>query len=301
MPFSFRCAALALVCSAVGAHADGPFPGPAPTTTFGSSKLLLTGGVASIDGAAGGGLTPWALTGGHASEHEIGATAAATRVVTRDYALTGYAAAFAWNERVEVSLAHQDFDASAAVPGATLRMDIVGLKVRIAGDAILLDSDRWMPQVAVGLESKHVSPGAAVGGVLDAVQAKRDGIDVYVSATKLLLGPGVLLNGTLRATKANQNGLLGFGSVDHDRYRFKPEVSVAWLLNRHLAVGAEVRTKPDNLLFAGEAFRENAWRDVFIAWAPVKRVSLTAAWVDLGNIVGKQDQTGMYLSGQFSF
>ena len=49
--------------------------------------------------------------------------------------------------------------------------------------------------------------GAVVG-------AKRDsGVDFYVSATKLLLEQNLLLNGTLRATKANQLGLLGFGGV----------------------------------------------------------------------------------------
>ena len=30
-----------------------------------SNKLLLTGGVSQIEGAAGGGLTPWAVIGGY--------------------------------------------------------------------------------------------------------------------------------------------------------------------------------------------------------------------------------------------
>jgi hypothetical protein len=34
----------------------------------GDGKLLLTGGVSSIDGAAGGGLTPWAVTGSYATD-----------------------------------------------------------------------------------------------------------------------------------------------------------------------------------------------------------------------------------------
>ena len=32
-----------------------------------TGKLLLTGGVSSIDGAAGGGLTPWAVIGSNAT------------------------------------------------------------------------------------------------------------------------------------------------------------------------------------------------------------------------------------------
>jgi len=166
------------------------------------------------------------------------------------------------------------------------------------GDAVL-DSDSWRPQLALGAEFKHLDPGAAVGGVLDAVQARRSGTDLYVSATKLLLAQGLLLNGTLRATKANQNGLLGFGSANDDGYRVEPEVSIALLLRRDLAIGAEYRAKPDKLAFAGDAFREDDWKDLFVAWAPNKHVSVTLAYADLGNIVGHAKQHGAYLSLQF--
>ena len=40
---------------------------------------------------------------------------------------------------------------------------------------------------------------------------------MYVSATKLLLAQSLLVNGTLRSTNANQNGLLGFGAAAPDR------------------------------------------------------------------------------------
>jgi hypothetical protein len=126
-------------------------------------------------------------------------------------------------------------------------------------------------------------------------------VDAYVSATKLFLAQGVLVNGTLRATRANQNGLLGFGSVEHPNYQFRPELSVAWLLRRDLAVGAEYRAKPDNLAFAGSAFREDAWRDVFVAWAPTKHASLTLAYVELGNVVGQKNQRGAYASLQLAY
>jgi Protein of unknown function (DUF3034) len=174
------------------------------------------------------------------------------------------------------------------------------MKLRVAGDAVL-DSDAWMPQVAVGAEYKHLNPGSAVGGVLDSVGARRGGVDLYVSATKLFLAQSILVNGTLRATRANQNGLLGFGADDHRNYHFEPEVSVAWLLRKDFAAGAEWRVKPNNLGFAGAAFREDAWRDLFVAWAPTKHISLTAAYVDLGNIVGHPDQTGVYLSAQLAY
>lgn len=271
-----------------------------PSVVPGHGKLLLTGGVSTIDGAAGGGLVPWALTGGYATDGEIGGTAHLTRLVTGDYALTAVGAALSYADRFEASLARQSFDADVVVPGATLTLDIVGAKWRIAGDAVL-DADRAMPQVAVGVEWKRLDAGAAIGSVLAGAGARRQGVDLYVSATKLLLGSGLLVDGTLRATRANQNGLLGFGSSDRRSYRLVPEVSVAWLLDRGVAVGLEYRAKPDNLAFAGSAFREDAWADLFAAWAPNKHVSFTAAWVDLGNIVGRPRQRGAYLSTQLAF
>jgi Protein of unknown function (DUF3034) len=272
--------------------------------TLGSGKLLLTGGVSSIDGAAGGGLTPWAVIGSYGTQGEIGATAFATRAKTQDYGLATYGAAVGILDRVEISAARQELDAGVVVPETTLKLDIVGVKVKVAGDAVL-DADRWMPQVAIGAEFKRVNPGPAVGGVLDSVAAKRDGIDLYISATKLFLAQGILVNGTLRATKANQNGLLGFGSADpngkRSHYAVSPEFSLAYLLRKNLAIGAEYRFKPNNLAFAGAAFREDNWKDAFIAWAPTKNVSITAAYVDLGNIVGHTHQTGGYVSLQLGF
>ena len=282
------------------APAAAAAPEPRPGLSAGSGKLLLTGGVSSIDGAAGGGLTPWAVTGSYATAGEIGGTAFITRTKTQDYALNVYGAAIGVMDRFELSLARQEFNASVVVPDTTLRLDIVGIKARVAGDAVL-DSDTLMPQIAVGAEFKRVNPGPAIGGVLDSVAAKRNGIDFYVSATKLFLAQGILVNGTLRATKANQNGLLGFGSADKTSYSIKPEFSLAWLLSKNIAIGAEYRFKPNNLAFAGAAFEEQAWKDLFIAWAPTKNVSFTAAYVDLGNIVGHTRQTGAYISAQLAF
>jgi hypothetical protein len=274
-----------------------------------NGKLLLTGGVSSIDGAAGGGLTPWALTGGYATTEQIGGTAFATRVKTQDYALTVFGAALSWNDRLELSLARQDFDTgptgpALGAPGLRLKQDIVAAKLRVFGEAVL-DSDTWVPQIAVGVEIKHAHPGG-LAATLNSLGARTRGTDAYVSATKLLLAQGVLLNATLRATKANQNGLLGFGGSAHDAHSLQPEVSVAWLLNRRLAVGAEYRAKPDNLnpSALGAGLKEDDWFDVFVAWAPSKRVSFTLAYVDLGRIVPAvvpRRQSGAYLSAQVAF
>jgi hypothetical protein len=276
----------------------------------GGGKLLLTGGVSSIDGAAGGGLTPWAVTGSYATAGEAGATAFVTRARTQDYGLWTYGVAVAWNDRLELSLARQDFDtgsnlAPLGLDGLHLKQDIVGAKLRLAGDAIL-DSDTLMPQIAVGLEAKRTQAGDLGPTLYGALGARRSGTDVYVSATKLFLAPGVLVNLTLRSTDANQNGLLGFGGAQGQGRRLQPEVSIAKLLRRDLAVGVEFRAKPDNLnasVLGAGALKEDDWKDVFIAWTPNKHVSLTAAWVDLGRIapaVQPRRQTGAYLSAQFA-
>jgi hypothetical protein len=282
-----------------------------------TGKLLLTGGVSSVEGAAGGGISPWAVIGSPATEGEVGVSAFASRAVTRDYGLSVVGAAVGIHDRVELSVARQDFNTGATgtalgLPGLHLRQNIFGAKLRVAGDAVL-DSDTLMPQIAVGIQHKQLQ-SSGLDGTLAALGAKRSGTDVYVSATKLFLAQGVLVNGTLRATQANQNGLLGFGATlggANNRYGVQPEISVAYLLRKDLAVGVEYRAMPNKLQRAGNAaglgngLAADDWKDIFIAWAPNKNVSLTLAYVDLGRIVpattGNRRQTGVYLSAQVAF
>ena len=309
------CNFMASLVTAACAFAAGP-------VLADTGKLLLTGGISNIEGAAGGGLTPWAVIGSYATDGEVGGSAYLTRAVTTDYGLTGYGAALGLRDRFELSLARQDFNAAPAIalngiapfgiaPGQHIKMDVLGLKLKVAGDAIL-DSDSLMPQISVGLQYKNVNPGS-LSSVLRFLGTKTDGVDLYISATKLFLAQSLLVNGTLRSTNANQNGLLGFGSNAPGRNSrsLQPEFSVALLVNRNLAVGAEYRFKPNNLQALGaaaglgSALREQDWKDLFIAWAPSKNLSLTLAWVDLGQVVpgvtGNRNQNGYYLSGQFSF
>ena len=277
----------------------------------GSGKLLLTGGVSSIDGAAGGGLTPWALIGSNATAGEMGATMHATRLSSADYSLTTVGALLAWNDRFEFSLARQNLNAAdnlapLGLRGLHLKQDLVGIKLRLAGDAVL-DSDQWMPQIAVGAIHRHARPAALGPTLTGALGAKLNGVDFYIAATKLFLEQGVLVNATLRATRANQNGLLGFGGAQSSGTTLQPEVSLAWLINSTLAVGAEYRSKPNGLqrsALGSGALKEDDWWDVFLAWAPNKTFSLTLAYVDLGRIapaVQPRRQTGAYVSAQFAF
>ena len=282
-----------------------------------TGKLLLTGGVSSIEGAAGGGLTPWAVIGTNATEGEVGGSAFITKAGTKDYGLNIYGAAVGINDRFELSIAQQDFDTrgtgtALGLPGLRLKQTVLGAKVRVAGDAIL-DSDSLMPQIAVGLQHKTLG-STGLDGTLDFLGAKRSGTDFYVSATKLFLGQSLLVNGTLRATKANQNGLLGFGATlggNEDRYSVQPELSIGYLVTKNVVVGAEYRFMRNKLERAGAAaglgngLRSEDWKDIFIAWAPSKNLSVTLAYVDLGVIVpattNNRKQTGYYLSAQVAF
>ncbi len=255
-------------------------------------RLEWTGGVTDIEGSAGGGLVPWALIGGLGTNVEVGATAFVTHVSTQDFALRTVGASVDVDNRVELSAARQRFDAASVIPGLTLGQDIVGLKVRLAGDAVF-DPDRWLPQIALGLEWKQTLDFNSVPRAVGA--ARGEDVDFYLSATKVyfaaLAGRNVIVDATLRRTRANQFGLLGFGG-DGSGYTVNPECSAALWLYDELLLGAEYRDKPSNLA----AFRENSAADVFLAWAPVKNVSVTTAWADLGSIAGKPTQRGFYLS-----
>lgn len=201
--------------------------------------------------------------------------------------------------RVELSFAQQRFDtenvggALGLGNGYVFKQNVIGLKVRLFGD-VVLDQDSWLPQVAIGVQRKKNNRAP----VLKLVGARSDqGTDYYVSATKLFLSQSLLVDATVLFTKANQLGILGFGGDRHNSYQAEFEGSVAYLLSRHWAIGAEYRQKPDNLRIA----KEDDWYDGFVAWAPTKHVSLTLAYANLGNIVLKDHQRGSYASVQVGF
>lgn len=264
-----------------------------------SGKLLLTGGVTQIEGSGGGGLTPWALIGGYGTKDEIGANAFYTNVTTTDFRLESFGALVGLFDRAEISLAKQTFDTRdvGAILGLRygfrFRQDIFGLKIKVIGDAVL-DQDSWLPQIAIGAQYKKNHNGNIVR-LLGATDEK--GLDLYLSATKVFLNQSILANVTVRRTRANQLGILGFGGDKNNGYKLQVESSLAYLLLRNLAVGLEFRTKPDNL----STLNEENWSDIFVAWAPTKNVSITAAYTLLGNIAIRDNQEGLYTSLQVGF
>jgi hypothetical protein len=267
-------------------------------------KLSATGGVIQVEGAGGGGLVPWALISGYGSRDSWGANAHATRVSTQDYALDAVGVALGLADQVEISLATQEFRGSLAPLNALrIRQDIIGVKFKLIGDAVY-DQDKVLPQIAIGAMAKRNKGVRGLGALgvtkVTGLGAKHEnGVDYYVAATKLLLEQSLLLNATVRATKANQMGLLGFGGDKGDRYQAKIEVSAAYLINRKLVAGVEYRMKPRNL----GVDNEKAYYDAFLAWFPSKHLSVTAAYAVLGDITvfNPTRQRGAYLSVQSGF
>lgn len=260
-------------------------------------KLLLTGGVSAVEGAGGGGVSTWSTITGYETRDGIGANAHYTRSWLPDYDFSAYGVGVGLYDRLEFSYTRQAFDTGATGAklgigaGYTFHQDIYGAKLRVAGDAIY-DQDRWLPQISVGVQFKKNDRGALV----KALGARRDsGTDLYVAATKLLLDKSLLLSGTLRYTEANQTGLLGFGGLHGYKPQF--EGSAAYLVSKHLAVGVDYRTKPNNLAFA----REQAWSDAFVAYGINKHLSVTLAYANLGDIATFRNQHGLYLSVQAGF
>lgn len=267
-------------------------------------KLMATGGVSQVEGAGGGGITPWALITGYGSRDSYGGNAHVATLRTGDYSLETSGVAVGFADRFELSLSSQHLKGhQAPLDRLDLKMDTVGIKLKLAGDAVY-DQDRALPQIAVGMMAKrtHGVGGLDALGVTSVKQlgATSDhGIDYYVSATKIFLDQSLLASVTLRATKANQMGLLGFGGDRNDSYRPMLEGSLAYLVDRNTVVGAEYRMKPHNL----SVDNEKAYYDAFVAWFPTKHLSVTAAWVTLGDITvfNPKRQNGYYLSLQAGF
>jgi hypothetical protein len=260
-------------------------------------KLLLTNGVTTLEGSSGGGLARWATIGGRQMAGGVGLSAHGTAIALPDFGWRSYGVLLGLGERVELSLARADFDtrdAGAALGigrDYTFNLDIFGAKLRVAGDAVY--GETWLPQIAIGAEHKRSRDGALVRA-LGAAEAS--GTDYTLSATKLLLARSLLVNATLRYTKANELGLLGFGSAGGAGYRVQFEGSLGYQLSRRALVGAEYRSKPDNL-----GLGDDDWMDIFAAYALTPHLTLTAAYVDLGSIATFSDQRGGFLSAQVAF
>lgn len=280
----------------LGLAVSAPAIGQAPES---GGKLLFTRGISTLEGAGGGAISSWALITGNETERGIGASAHYTSIIVDDFTVRSFGGALGFYDRFELSYTKQEFDTRSAGEalglgaGFEFDQDIIGAKLRLIGDAVY-DQDKLLPQIALGVQYKKSNRS-------DLVQAlgadDNDGVDVYLAATKLFLSQSLLVNATVRYTRANQFGLLGFGAADGDDGSFQPELTVGYQLSRRWFVGGEYRFKPNQLAFAdeGDAF------DIFAAFAVHKNLTLTAAYADIGDVATFDNQRGAYLTLQVGF
>jgi hypothetical protein len=268
-------------------------------------KLPLTAGFTDIDGAGGGGLVPWATITGYGTDESWGANAHFTAVPLNDFRLLSYGVAVGVLDRIEASVTEDHLDVtSTLLNGLSVSQQVYGLKVRLTGD-VVYDQDSWAPQTALGAEYRRNTGISGESGLTNPRQLGAQGdsdTDFYLSATKVMLAQSLLLDLTLRYTKANEFGLLGFGGDLHRGRSVEPEATVAYLVLRTVAIGTEYRAKPHNLSVDDE---RGAW-DAFVAWTVSRHFSAVAGFVSLGSVLSpvtsvSRSQNGAYLSLQAGF
>lgn len=289
------CALLLLPCAAHAQQRIGADGG----------KLLLTAGFSDVEGAGGGGLVPWALITGYGTNQSWGANAHYTDVRLREFDLRTAGLAAGIGDRLEFSATRHELRVTGtALEGLKLSQDIFGIKARLVGDAVY-GQDSWLPQIALGAEFKRhvgIENGGALASPTQLGARVDEGVDVYAAATRLFLAQSLLVNVTARYSRANQLGLLGFGGAQDAHGELNAEATLGYVLTRKLVIGGEYRGKSSRLAVDDEGA---AW-DLFLAYAPNRHVSIVAAYVNLGNVLGpatgvNHDQVGSYLSVQFGF
>jgi len=263
------------------------------------SKILATGGVTQVEGAAGGGLVPWAVIAGYAQEGETGFTLAKSKLNTDDFVFDVSGFAMGVNNRFEFSYAKQRLElgplqAALSLPVNELKQEVFGVKAKLFGDLIYDAS----PQFSFGAQYKKLDD-FTIPEIAGA--AESDGIDYYLSASKFWLeglsGYPLLMNLTLRSSNANQLGLMGFGGDLNNSRELLWEFNSSVFITRNWVVGYEFRQKPNNLSFA----KEDHWQDIYLAWFYDQSIASVLSYVDLGSVAGLEEQQGLYLSLQASF
>ena len=262
---------------------------------LGTSNLGMAA-VTQIEGAGGGGIVPWALLAGDDPKQAMGGTASYTFITSGNFDIHSAGAAASFGHMAEISYAHHYLglpESLQSMAGTSeIQQNVFGAKFKLLG------MNGMIPQIALGVQYKQNSNGDLVRSL----GARDDsGTDFYLAASNVypVGGKKLLLNGTVRATKANWFGLLGFGGPDSDSYKAQFEGSAGLFLNDQTMLGAEYRMKPDNLRSAG--LPEDDAYDGFIAYFPNKNLALVAAYAGLGQVATKPDQNGLYLQVQASF
>lgn len=266
---------------------------------FDGKRALGTSGLSSLEGASGGGIATWATIGGYGSNKSMGMAFHYSYVNITNYWDQNAGAVLGIHDRVEISYSHNFFQTRGTGAllgigrGYQFDLDTGGIKVRLFGH---IADKTLIPQISIGGMYKHDGDSK----VIHEVGSKHvNGGDAYVAVTKLFPKIGLLVDTTMRLTKGNQWGILGFGGDRNDNYYPQFEGSLGYLpwFAPGLVVGVEYRTKPRNQNFTPES----NWFDVYASYFVNKHLNITAAYVSLGTIATFRNQTGVYFSAQTGF
>lgn len=240
---------------------------------YNDGKVLLTGGVFTVDGAGGGGAVPWATIGGYETRDGINGSAGFTYVNLPALQVSFYGFNIGFYDRFELSYVDSrlslnlpnlqtvalvasaaNLDIGTQPWNSTLGMQTYGAKLRLFGDAVYT-SDSWIPQVSLGglyKVNRNKELIKTLGG------DKTKDYEIYLAATKVLFPISTLVNVTARYTSANEDGLTGFGSCDsdgllglstgecHNKRKVRAEVSIAHLVAKNTAIGGEWQQHGNN-------------------------------------------------------
>jgi hypothetical protein len=256
-----------------------------------------------IEGAAGGGLSAWALTAPTAelSYWYYGA---------QDITLQNASISGTLFKKLELSYANPWLNypnvGNALNISSHVGETIYGAKYQFLAP----DPKKAMPALALGVQVKNAY--GQLPTTLKAIGAinSTSGVDFYLAATDLVKFAGTtwVLDGTFRATDANQFGLLGFGGGTiggHNGYSLEPEFALDAFVAPDVVVGGEYRFAPNNISPAVLGIQEGGKFDFHAAFM-AKNFALTAAYLNLSQVgpnpsvlpANTPNQQGLYLQAQ---
>lgn len=165
----------------------------------------------------------------------------------------------------------------------------------------------WVPAVTAGVHYKYndgiKDVDRDLGGALyNALGVNdNDGVDYTLTATKLLkngLPRPAFVSATARNTSAAQLGWLGF--TDHRVTVFEGNAGI--FARDKLILAAEYRQKPDQLKeVPGVLGNEDDWWTLAVAYIVNDRLTLSAAYANLGTMLNHEEPAALWLQAKYEF
>lgn len=270
----------------------------------------------TIEGVGGLVLTPTAYLVNPQFELDLSKPAVSVQNVwVGDRDMQVLAATWAPSERVELGYAVnrldlRDFasDVAKATPFTVSTGEVYlhhfNLRVQLINEKEC--DEAWMPTVTAGVHYKYNSDindiDREMGGTLIGLgyDDDSDGVDLTLTASKTVTCAGrpTILSAGVRASRAAQFGLTGFG----DEYLVSFEGGAVMLVTDQLALGAEVRQKRDQYAdIPGIVEGEDTWWDVHAAYILNNNAEVYAVVGDAGAVLNHTDETFWGLVFKYEF